>query len=102
MHIFGGLTGNFYLCCHAEFQTNTTIVGTYDQSLGDIWNSDQYKKTRLDFLKNKIPTECIKACYDKEKLRHNNYRLAQVVVNMLPFIYFGYPTDRLRLVCALV
>ena len=55
MHIFGGLTGNFYLCCHAQFQTDTTIVGTYDQSLGDIWNSDQYKKTRLDFLKNKIP-----------------------------------------------
>ena len=67
MHIFGGLTGNFYLCCHAQFQTDTTIVGTYDQSLGDIWNSAQYKKTRLDFLKNKIPTECIKACYDKEK-----------------------------------
>ena len=75
MHIFGGLTGNFYLCCHAQFQTDTTIVGTYDQALGDIWNSEKYKKTRLDFLNNKIPSECIRACYDKEKQGSDSNRL---------------------------
>jgi hypothetical protein len=67
MHIFGGLRGTFHLCCHAEFQPNTTIVGDHSQKLEDIWNSEVYKKVRLDFLNNKIPTDCITACYNKEK-----------------------------------
>jgi hypothetical protein len=66
MHIFGGLRGTFHLCCHAEFQPNTTIVGDHSQKLEDIWNSEVYKKVRLDFLNNKIPTDCIHACYKKE------------------------------------
>ena len=75
MHIFGGLNGNYHLCCHAQFQADSTIVGTYDQSLSDIWNSDHYKDTRLNFLKNKIPIECIKACYEKEKQGSDSNRL---------------------------
>jgi hypothetical protein len=67
MHIFGGLRGTFHLCCHAEFQPNTTIVGDHSQKLEDIWNSEVYKKVRLDFLNNKIPNDCITACYNKEK-----------------------------------
>ena len=67
MHIFGGLRGTFHLCCHAEFQPNTTIVGDHSQKLEDIWNSEVYKKVRLDFLANKIPNDCITACYNKEK-----------------------------------
>jgi organic radical activating enzyme len=66
MHIFGSLGGNFHLCCHAEFQASTTIVGTHEQPLKDIWNSDTYKKVRLDFLDNKPPVDCITACYQKE------------------------------------
>jgi hypothetical protein len=75
MHIFGGLNGNYHLCCHAQFQADSTIVGTYDQSLSDIWNSDHYKDTHLNFLKNKIPIECIKACYEKEKQGSDSNRL---------------------------
>jgi len=75
MHIFGSLSGNFYLCCHAEFVPNTKIMGTHKQSLDSIWNSLDYKQVRLNFLKNKIPTECVHACYDKEKQGSGSNRL---------------------------
>ena len=64
IHLFGSISGNFYLCCHAEYVPDTKIIGTHKQSLGDIWNSDNYKQVRLNFIKNKIPTECINACYN--------------------------------------
>jgi MoaA/NifB/PqqE/SkfB family radical SAM enzyme len=75
MHIFGELNGTFHLCCHAAFQDNPTIVGSHEESLVDIWNSDTYKKTRLNFLKNKIPADCITACYNKEKQGSDSNRL---------------------------
>ncbi len=75
IHLFGSISGNFYLCCHAEYTPITTIVGTHNESLGDIWNGDAYKKARLDFIKNKIPPECISACYKKEKQGSDSNRL---------------------------
>ena len=76
MHIFGSLSGNFYLCCHAEYVAGTKIMGTYKQSLANIWNSEDYKQVRLNFLKNNIPIECIHACYDKETQGSSSNRLS--------------------------
>ena len=75
MHIFGSLSGNFYICCHAEYAPGTRVMGTYKQSLGEIWNSEDYKQARINFLKNKIPTECVHACYDKEKQGSGSNRI---------------------------
>ena len=75
IHLFGSLSGNFYICCHAEYTPKPKIMGTYKQSLGDIWNSPDYKQARLALLNNKIPTECIDACYRKETQGSNSNRL---------------------------
>jgi hypothetical protein len=75
MHIFGSLSGNFYICCHAEYTSSVRPMGTYKQSLGDIWNSENYKQARLNLLKGVIPTECKNACYDKEKQGSGSNRI---------------------------
>ena len=75
MHIFGSLSGNFYICCHAEYAQGTKVMGTYKQSLGEIWNSKDYKQARLNLLKGIIPTECKNACYDKEKQGSGSNRI---------------------------
>ena len=75
MHIFGSLSGNFYICCHAEYAQGTRVMGTYKQSLGEIWNSEDYKQARLNLLKGIIPTECKNACYDKEKQGSGSNRI---------------------------
>lgn len=67
MHMYGGLQGNFRLCCFADYLSDPITLGTHENSLLDVWNGEAYKKVRLDFLNGKIPSECIEACYDKQK-----------------------------------
>jgi organic radical activating enzyme len=67
--MYGSLSGNFHVCCHAEFSADTSYpLGNSQQSLDEIWNGQGYKSIRKAFLNNKIPSECKIACYDKEDL----------------------------------
>ena len=76
MHLYGSLSGDYHLCCHAQYvEPSDGVVGKKDQSLIDVWNSDVYKKTRKNLLNNKIPYVCKVACYDKEKLGSDSNRL---------------------------
>jgi len=64
--MYGSLQGNFRLCCYTDFLLNPITLGTHKDSLLDVWNGEEYKKVRRDFLKGQIPNECIEACYKKQ------------------------------------
>ena len=66
--MYGSLAGTFYNCCHVEFNASRPVVlGNYTQKLSEIWNGDEVKKIRNDFLNNSIPPECYEACYHVEE-----------------------------------
>lgn len=76
MHLYGGLSGKYHVCCHSEYiQPLDGEVGSADQNLLEVWNGDQYKKIRKNFLNNAVPEVCKIACYDKEKLGSDSNRL---------------------------
>jgi organic radical activating enzyme len=74
--MFGTIRGDYRLCCYAEYVEPNIVLGKSDQSLTDVWNGEPLKKVRRDMLKGKIPYECIKACYDKEKLGDKSNRIS--------------------------
>ena len=75
-HIFGSLSGNFHLCCHAEWENPPLILGNSTQTSTQIWNGEPLKKVRKQFLKGEIPTVCKNVCYDREALGINSNRLS--------------------------
>ncbi len=79
IHIFGTIRGEYRLCCHAEYEHPNIQLGTHEQSLTDVWNGEPLKKVRKDMLKGKIPSECIQACYNKEKLGDKSNRISSNV-----------------------
>ena len=75
IHLYGDVKGEYRLCCHIPTQYNKNeeniediVVATYKDPISSIWNNDYYKKTRLQFLNNEIPSVCYKACYSVEDL----------------------------------
>lgn len=73
IHVHGNITGDYKLCCFSEGGAYTSewehidgTVGTYKESLLEVWNNDNYKKIRKDFLEGKIPPQCQKPCFDRE------------------------------------
>lgn len=79
LHMFGTIRGEYRLCCHAEYKQPNIQLGTSDQSLTDVWNGEPLKKVRKDMLEGKIPSECIQACYNKEKLGDKSARISSNV-----------------------
>ena len=71
IHVHGNITGDYKVCCFSEGSSGTTAgpytLGTHEESLLDVWNNDNYKQIRKDFLEGRIPTQCQKPCYDREK-----------------------------------
>ena len=67
-HIFGGLLGNYHLCCHAEYQDSAPILGPASYSITQVWNGEPLKKVRKQFLAGDIPAVCKKVCYDREAI----------------------------------
>ena len=67
-HIFGGLLGNYHLCCHAEYQDSAPILGPASYSITQVWNGEPLKKVRKQFLAGGIPAVCKKVCYDREAI----------------------------------
>ena len=74
--MFGTIRGDYRLCCYAEYVEPNIVLGKSDQALTDVWNGEPLKKIRRDMLKGKIPHECVKACYDKEKLGDKSNRIS--------------------------
>ena len=75
-HIFGGLLGNYHLCCHAEYQDSAPILGPASSSISEVWNGEPLKKVRKQFLSGDIPAVCKKVCYDREAIGVKSNRLS--------------------------
>jgi len=78
VHIHGDLKGRYRACCFSDqADKDPYILGSSVQPLLEVWNGDAYINLRKQFLEDKIPEQCKKACYDKESLgveqnpRHN-------------------------------
>ena len=69
IHVHGSITGQYKICCTGEGgqSIDQYNLGTQNESILDVWNNDSYKKIRKNFLDGKIPAQCQKVCYDKEK-----------------------------------
>lgn len=67
MHLYGDVSGKYRLCCHTDNKPES-IMATYKDDISTIFNNDKYKSARKQFLSNKYPKECKKACYDIEEL----------------------------------
>ena len=75
-HIFGGLLGNYHLCCHAEYQESAPILGPASHSISQVWNAEPLKKVRKQFLKGDMPAVCKKVCYDREAIGVKSNRIS--------------------------
>ena len=70
IHLHGNITGDYKVCCFSDGAAGPNsephTLGTHKESINEVWNNDNYKKIRKDFLKGKIPVQCQKPCYDRE------------------------------------
>lgn len=55
------LDGSIVLCCHDHGRA-TCYGNIFDQSVGDIWNSDEFREERHNILSGKAPKFCIDNC----------------------------------------
>lgn len=71
IHVHGSITGQYKICCFSEGAIengkDSHTLGSYEDSIQEVWNSDGYKQIREDFLEGKVPIQCQKPCYDREK-----------------------------------
>jgi radical SAM protein with 4Fe4S-binding SPASM domain len=65
IHLHAFPTGQALPCCMADMHAGV-IGNCRDNSLEEIWNSDNMKQLRLDMLNNRKNDAC-KQCYEKEK-----------------------------------
>ena len=65
IHLHAYPTGEAYPCCHAEMGVGQ-IGNCRQQSLEEIWNSDQQKKLRRDML-TETPNAACGRCYEQEE-----------------------------------
>jgi len=74
--IHGNLEGNFKLCCFSDWKgANSIVLGNSSQSITEVWNDKPIQDIRRQFLEGKIPEECKKTCYDREKISGSSPRL---------------------------
>lgn len=66
IHLYGNILGEYKVCCFADYVPDTEILGTYQDSITDVWNNKNYQHIRKSFLKGNIPLQCEQACYSKE------------------------------------
>lgn len=77
LHIFGNINGQYKVCCFTEADHTAQSVGTSDQRLMDVFNGEKLNEIRKGFLEGKIPLECEKVCYSKERLGDSSNRLSK-------------------------
>jgi organic radical activating enzyme len=103
VHIYGDLRGDYRVCCFSDqTETKDYSLGSSSESLLEVWQGDKYKNIRQQFLDGKIPTQCQKACYDKEALgveqnpKHNanskwaKYEHLQTTITPPPPIFIDF------------
>ena len=66
IHLHGNILGEYKVCCFADYVPDTEILGTYQDSITDVWNNKSYQHIRKSFLEGSIPLQCEQACYNKE------------------------------------
>ena len=70
IHLHGNITGDYKVCCFSEGAAGPKLelgtLGNYKEPINEVWNNDNYKKIRKDFLEGNIPPQCQKPCYDRE------------------------------------
>jgi MoaA/NifB/PqqE/SkfB family radical SAM enzyme len=69
-HVATYTDGSAILCCISKAEDNLNLN---NKSLEEVWNSDYFKKSRLDLLAGKEIPEC-RACWDVEKLGIPSHR----------------------------
>lgn len=74
MHLFGTISGEYKVCCFAEYAPEVSVLGTHKDTFTDVWNGEAYRKIRKSFLEGKNVPECEWACFNKEKLGSKSHR----------------------------
>ena len=69
-HLATYTDGSAILCCISKSKDNLNLN---DKTLDEVWNSDHFKKSRLDLLAGKEIPEC-RACWDVEKIGMPSHR----------------------------
>jgi len=69
IHVHGSITGQYKVCCFSEgsISPDQYNLGDHKKPITEIWNSEEYKTLRKDFLNGRIPVQCQEPCYDREE-----------------------------------
>lgn len=62
IHLHKNLDGDYPLCCHIN---NQDVVNTKETPISEVWNGENMKKVRKQFLKGEYPKGC-EVCLYKE------------------------------------
>ena len=69
IHLHGNIAGKYKACCFSEGAVdaeNFNLGSSEDNILNDVWNGQELKNLRSDFMEGKKPAQCVKHCYKKE------------------------------------
>lgn len=72
IHMHPWPNGKTMLCCDSPWEKN--IGDLRENTLQEVWNSDQMKQVRLNMLNGKSCEQCVR-CYEKEKYGHDSLRV---------------------------
>ena len=71
IHMHPWPNGKTMLCCDSPWESN--IGDLRENTLQEVWNSEDMKQVRLNMLKGKKCKQCVR-CYEKEKYGHDSLR----------------------------
>ena len=74
IHFYANPDGNVLPCCIGDWRQ--PLGNTRNNSIQEIWNSDEYKKLRLALLNNEKPSTCTQ-CWKHEEAGLESNRIAQ-------------------------
>jgi len=66
IHLYVEPNGSVFPCCGSTYNDSSKLGNTNQNSLKEIWNSDQIKQVRQNML-NDQPTESCRRCYEQEQ-----------------------------------
>ena len=72
IHMHPWPNGKTMLCCDSPWESH--IGDLRENSLQEVWNSEDMKQVRLKMLQGKKCKQCVR-CYEKEKYGHDSLRV---------------------------
>ena len=72
IHMHPWPNGKTMLCCDSPWESH--IGDLRENSLQEVWNSEDMKQVRLNMLNGKKCKQCVR-CYEKEKYGHDSLRV---------------------------